>query len=214
MRLWFRRDLLAKTERLAESRSTGSTARVAAGQVARDGADRSCIRYHRFLVGTTCWGGRNAGPNSTDRSQPGSKRQHILVDANGVPFSAMLSGVIRNDVTQSVPLVDTIPPILDVRDRPFQKPRVICADRGYDWNAHRPRLRKRDIKPAIARRRTEHGSGVSKFRWGVDWAQSSLHSLRRVRIPFDDRADIHKVFLKFGYALVCWYSFRRAEPPF
>jgi transposase len=94
------------------------------------------IRCCRFLVGTSRWGGRKTGPNPTDRARPGSKH-HILVDANGVPVSAILTGANRNDVTQLLPLVDAIPPIRGVRGRPLQKPKVIYADRGYDSDPHR-----------------------------------------------------------------------------
>ena len=208
--LWLRRDLLATTEQLAQSRSMGSTARTAARQVARGRADRSSIRCLRFLVGTSCEGGRKTGPNPTDRARSGS-RHHILADANGVPISAILSGANRNDVTQLLPLVDAIPPIRGARGRPPQRPKVIYADRGYDSDAHRQRLRERGIKPVIARRRTEHGSGLGKFRWVVERTHSWLHNFRRLRIRFDRRADIHKAFLKFGCALVCWNIFRRTE---
>jgi transposase len=106
-------------------------------------------------------------PNPTDRARPGS-RHHVLVDANGVPVSAILTGANRNDVTQLLPLVDAIPPIRGTRGRPLRKPKVIYADRGYDSDAHRRRLRERGIRPVIARRRTEHGSGLGKCRWVVD----------------------------------------------
>ena len=211
--LWLRRDLLATIERLAQSTSMGSTARTAARQVARGRADRSFIRCRRFLVGASCWGGRKTGPNPTDRSRPGSKH-HILVDANGVPISAILTGANRNDVTQLLPLVDAIPPIRGARGRPLQRPKVIYADRGYDSDPHRQRLRERGIKPVIARRRTEHGSGLGKFRWVVERTHSWLHNFRRLRIRFDRRADIHEAFLKFGCALVCWNIIRRTERPF
>ncbi|WP_390174012.1 IS5 family transposase, partial [Robbsia andropogonis] len=113
------------------------------------------------------WGGRKTGPNPTDRSRPGSKH-HILVDGTGVPVSAILTGANRNDVTQLLPLIDAIPPIRGVRGRPLRKPKVIYADRGYDSEPHRERLRARDIDPVIARRRTEHGSRLGKFRWVVE----------------------------------------------
>lgn len=174
---------------------------------------RPLTRCSRFLVDTSRWGGRKTGPNPTDRARPGSKH-HILVDANGVPISAILTGANRNDVTQLLPLVDAIAPIRGARGRPLRKPKVIYADRGYDSDAHRQRLRKRGIKPVIARRRTEHGSGLGKFRWVVERTHSWLHNFRRLRIRFDRRADIHEAFLRFGCALVCWNTFRRTQQPF
>jgi IS5 family transposase len=103
--------------------------------------------------------GRKTGTNPTDRARPGSRR-NILVDANGVPVSVILTGANRNDVTQLLPLVDAIPPIRGTRGRPLRKPKVIYADRGYDSESHRERLRDRGIKPVIAKRRTVHGSGL------------------------------------------------------
>ncbi|WP_231401553.1 IS5 family transposase [Cupriavidus sp. WS] len=157
--------------------------------------------------------GGKTGPSPTDRSRPGSKH-HILVDANGVPISAILTGANRNDVTQLLPLVDAIPPIRGVPGRPLQKPKVIYADRGYDSEPHRQRLRERGIKPVIAKRRTEHGSGLGKFRWVVERTHAWLRNFRRLRIRFERRADIHEAFLKLGCSLVCWNIFRRTERSF
>ena len=137
-----------------------------------------------------------------------------LVDANGVPVSVTLTGANRNDVTQLLPLVDAIPPIRGTRGRPLRKPKVIYADRGYDSESHRERLRDRGIKPVIAKRRTEHGSGLGKFRWVVERTHSWLRNFRRLRIRFDRRADIHEAFLKLACSLVCWNTLKRAEPDF
>jgi transposase len=131
-----------------------------------------------------------------------------------VPVSVIVTEANRNDVTQLLPLVDAIPPIRGTRGRPLRKPDVIYADRGYDSESHRERLRDRGIKPVIARRRTEHGSGLGKFRWVVERTHSWLHNFRRLRTRFDRRADIHEAFLKFGCSLVCWNIFRRAEQDF
>ncbi|WP_150778024.1 IS5 family transposase [Pandoraea sputorum] len=154
-------------------------------------------------------GGQKTGPNPTDRSRPGSKH-HILVDANGIPVSAMLTGANRNDVTQLLPLVDAIPPIRGVRGQPLLKPKVIYADRGYDSEPHRQRLRERGIKPVFARRRTEHGSGLGKFRWVVQRTHAWLHNFRRLRIRFERRAIIHEDFLKFAACIICWRHLRKS----
>ena len=131
-----------------------------------------------------------------------------------MPVSVTLTGANRNDVTQLLPLVDAIAPIRGTRGRPLRKPKVIYADRGYDSESHRERLRDRGIKPVIAKRRTEHGSGLGKFRWVVERTHSWLHNCRRLRIRFDRRADIHEAFLKLACSLVCWNTLKRAEPDF
>ncbi|MDN8077643.1 IS5-like element IS402 family transposase, partial [Burkholderia vietnamiensis] len=150
------------------------------------------------------------GPNPTDRARPGSKH-HIVTDANGTPLAAILTGANVNDVMQLLPLIDAIPPIRGLRGHPLQRPRVVYADRGYDSERHRRALRDRGIEPVIAKRRTEHGSGLGKYRWVVERTHAWLHHFRRLRIRFERRADIHGAFLKLGCCLICWNTLRRAD---
>ncbi|ACR31222.1 Transposase [Burkholderia glumae BGR1] len=211
--LWLGRHMLAAIERLGKGWCMGTTARVASRQVACGRPNRSVIPRARFVVRARRWGGRKTGPNPTDRARPGSKH-HVLVDANGVPLVAILTGANTNDVTQLLPLVDAIPPIRGVRGRPLQKPGVVYADRGYDSTRHRRALRERGIKPVIAKRRTEHGSGLGKYRWVVERTHSWLHNFRRLRTRFERSAYIHEAFLKLGCSIICWNIFRRAEQGF
>jgi transposase len=102
---------------------------------------------------------------------------------------------------------------VSVADR-FRSPAVVYADRGYDSTRQRRALRDRGIKPVIAKRRTEHGSGLGKYCWVVERTHSWLHNFRRLRTCFERRAYIHEAFLKFGCSLVCWNIFRRAEQGF
>jgi Transposase DDE domain len=64
----------------------------------------------------------------------------------------IVTGSHRNDVTQLIPLLDTVPPIRGRVGRPRRKPRMLVADRGYDHEKYRRLLRARGIRPAIARR--------------------------------------------------------------
>jgi hypothetical protein len=54
------------------------------------------------------------------------------------------------------------------------------------------------VKPLIARRGTEHGSGLGTQRWVVERAFAHLHWLRRLRIRWEIRDDIHEAFLTLG----------------
>lgn len=56
----------------------------------------------------------------------------------------------------------------------------------------------------MARRGTGHGSGLGKNRWVVDAALAVLRWLRRLRIRWEIRADIHQAFLTLGCATICW----------
>ena len=81
----------------------------------------------------------------------------------------------------------------------------ILADRAYDAEEKiRKPLRQRGIRPMIARRNTEHGSGLGKIRWVVEGAFSWLFKQRRLRVRYEKRDDIHQAFLNIGCPLICW----------
>lgn len=126
------------------------------------------------------------------------------MDAKGIPLAVTLTGANVNDVTQLIPLVEAIPPVRGKRGRPRRRPDKLQADRGYDSQPHRNALRALDIQPVIAKRNTEHGSGLGIHRWVVERSLSWLHQFRRLRIRYERRPEIHEAFLSIGCALICW----------
>jgi transposase len=105
-----------------------------------------------------------------------------LVDASGIPLAFSVTGGNRNDVTQLIPLLDKVPPVRGAVGRPRRRPDSVVADRGYDHDKHRRLVRDRGIKPVIARRQTEHGSGLGKVRWVVERTFAWLHHFKRLLV--------------------------------
>ncbi len=201
--LRFRHELLAAAAGVAKGRSLGPFARSATGASTRSGQNRLLTRRGRqFLDPCGAWG-KKTGPNPTDRRKAGSKH-HILSDAQGIPLSIILTEANRHDSTQLLPLLAEIPPIAGKPGRPLSKPELVQADRGYDSQPHRRALAKRGIKSQIARRYTEHGSGLGKTRWVIERTIAWLHQFRRLRVRYERRPEIHEAFLKLGCALICW----------
>ncbi len=83
-------------------------------------------------------------------------------------FTCRLTAGQRNDITQLMPLIQAIPPVRRRRGRPRQRPDRVYADRGYDHDKYRKQVRTKGITPVIARRGTEHGSGLGTYRWVVE----------------------------------------------
>lgn len=106
-------------------------------------------------------------------------------------------------MTQLLPVIDAIPPVRGKVGRPRRRPDRVQADRAYDSQPHRRALRQRGITPILARRRTDHGSGLGVFRWVVERTHSWLHQNRRLRVRYERRADIHQAFLILGCIKVC-----------
>ena len=121
-----------------------------------------------------------------------------------MPLNAILTAANTHDVTQLLPLVDGILPVRGKPGRPRQRPECVQGDRGYDSEPHRRELRFRRIEPVLARRNTEHGSGLGVTRWVVERTLAWLHQFRRLRTRYDRRDDVHEAFLSLGCAMICF----------
>lgn len=147
-------------------------------------------------------GGAKSGKNPTDRGKLGTKH-HLVTDAQGIPLAVTATGSNVADVQELLPLVDAVPPVAGKVGRPRQRPEELFADRGYDSDPHRQALQTRGIQPKIARRRTEHGSGLGIYRWVVERTNSWLHGFRRLRLRTDRNGIVHDAFLALASALIC-----------
>jgi transposase len=147
-------------------------------------------------------GGDDTGRNPTDRGKLGTKH-NVMTDAQGIPLVVTVTGANVADVTQLIPLVDGIPDLSGEEGDKPTKPAVLYADRAYDSEPHREELRERGIEPKIAKRRTEHGSGLGVYRWVVERTNAWLHDFRKLRLRTDPDGPIHKAFVSLGSALIC-----------
>ncbi len=88
----------------------------------------------------------------------------------------------------------------------------MLGDRGYDHDKYRRLAWELGVKTVIARRGTEHGSGLGTRRWVVERAFAHLHWLRRLRIRWENRDDIHEAFLKLACSIICWRRLTKLVP--
>ena len=121
-----------------------------------------------------------------------------------MPLVAKLTGANRHDVTQLLPLVESIPRVRGLPGAPLHKPQRVMGDRGYDSDPHRMTLSARAIASEIARRNTPHGSGFGVYRWFVEQSLALMHQFKRLRVR-DDRDDaVHEAFMIIACAIMCW----------
>ena len=137
-----------------------------------------------------------------DRRKNGSKH-HVLTDGGGIPVAFSLTGANRHDVTELLPLVDSVEPIGCRRGRPRKHFDATLGDRAYDSQPHRRALRQRRTRPLRARRKTPHGSGLGQYRWVVERALSWLHQNRRLKLRYERDPAIHEGLLALACALIC-----------
>jgi transposase len=192
--------------RLRDWQQAGVWLRLHAALLARlRGADR--IDWSRAALDSSfaraLGGVEGSGPNPTDRGRPGVKH-HVLTDANGIPLAADVTGANAPDVTELLPLVDGIGPVGGKPGRPRRRPESLYGDRAYDSEAHRDALRSRGIEPRLARRYTEHGSGLGVFRWVAERTLSWLHGFRKLRLVTEKGQDMQYAFLTLAISLICF----------
>jgi transposase len=176
--------------------------------------DADKIDWARAAVDSTfarAFGGvAGSGKNPTDRGRPGVK-QHLLVDAQGIPLAGDVTGANVPEVKELLPLVDQVGPT-DEAGKPERLPEELYGDRAYDSEPHRQELRKRGIDPKLAKRNTEHGSGLGVYRWVVERTISWLHGFRKLRFVTEKTEPMKYAFFDLALALICFRFLETPEP--
>jgi transposase len=153
---------------------------------------------------TRAFGGvEGSGPNPTDRGRPGVKH-HVVVDGQGTPLLVDRTAANVPDVSHLRMMIASLPAVAGKPGRPRQKPRKLYADRGYDSDPHRAELQARGIEPVIARRGTEHGSGLGVYRWVAERGLSWLHGFRKLRLVTEKTEAMQYAFLNLAHVIILW----------
>jgi transposase len=188
--LWQWHDLLASPARLANRWRLAENMAGSAGRIGHGRCNRLVYFRHGQLLSAGAFWGAKTGPNPTDRGKNGSKR-HLIVDGQGTPLAIEHTGANVHDSEMAIALVDGIPPIKQPCGRPRRRPDEVLADRAYDAEEKiRQPLRQRKTKPLIAKRNTQNGSGLGKFRYVVEAAFDWLFNQRRLRVRYEKRDDM------------------------
>lgn len=110
----------------------------------------------------------------------------------------------QHDLRQLLVLLLKFPRVGGLPGRPRKRPCSVVADKGYDCQTTRKRLRKWGIEPFIPRRGTRQKWPLGRLRWPVERTLSWLKQFRRLRIRWDRLAEIHQAFLTLACSLIVW----------
>jgi transposase len=89
------------------------------------------------------------------------------------------------------------------RLRPRRRPEALLGDRAFDRDPHREQLRRRGIRPLLARRRTEHGRGLGGFRWVAERFHAWVNHFGRLRVRTGRTAEPYEAFLTPACGPIC-----------
>ena len=121
----------------------------------------------------------------------------------------MLTGSNIPDITSLIALVDSIKPVRGRRGHPRRRPDKLHADQGYASKANRAALRRRNIKPRIARKGIESREHLGRHRWVAERTLAWLHQYKRLLIRYERESEIHQAFLTLAAILICWKALKR-----
>ena len=202
--------MLAASGPMAEGRSLRPAAPGPARRTERG-------RRARLVAGVRGWfphprekGGPDTGPSPVDRRKTGSKH-HLICDGRGTPLKVVTTAANVNDVTQTLALVDGIPPVAGRPGRPRRRPEALLGDKGYDSNAHRDELRHRRILPVISRKGSPNIKGIGKLRYVVEQTFALLHHFKRLAVRWERRTELHDAFVSLACSLICWRRLKKAR---
>lgn len=155
-------------------------------------------------------GGADTGPSPVDRRKTGSKH-HLICDGRGTPLKVITTAANVNDVTQTLALVEGIPPVAGRPGRPRRRPESLLGDKGYDSNAHRDALRNRRILPVISRKGSPNIKGIGKLRYVVEQTFALLHQFKRLAVRWERRTELHDAFVSLACSLICFRRLKKAR---
>jgi IS5 family transposase len=101
-------------------------------------------------------------------------------------------------------ILDDVPPIRTPSGRRRTRPARVYADKGYDSRANRAYLRRRGIRPRIARRRVESSTRLGRHRWRIERGLSWLSRFRRLQVRWDRDSGRWFALLLLACAVVCF----------
>jgi transposase len=151
-------------------------------------------------------GGDFTGQDPTDRAKSGSKR-HLWVDQRGAPLSIHVTAANAHDITAIMNLLNR--PIVS-RPKPKYRLDHLCADKAYDSELLRTKLRQRNFTPHIRKRDYDSdlppppwkGHKHPARRWVVERTISWQNDFRSLRIRWAKKSSNWLALIYFAYTLI------------
>lgn len=134
----------------------------------------------------------------------------LVTDGQGLPLGAVVASAQQAEVKLAEATLATVQVPRLGGGRPRQRPTTLVADRGYDSDPLRQRLRRRGIRPCIPFRRNRRPRRGRKpdlrayrHRWHVERTFAWLGNYRRLLVRHERLAGVYHGFLLFAFILIC-----------
>jgi transposase len=132
----------------------------------------------------------------------------LVADGTGIPLGALVESAQKSEVRLAEPTLATVR-VPRARGRPRSRPGEVVADKGYDSDALRQRLRARGIRPCIPRKRNARPRRGPKpdltgygQRWHVERTFAWLFNFRRLGVRWERSFHTYLAFLTIACFLI------------
>jgi transposase len=131
---------------------------------------------------------------------------HTLVDGNGSPLAISVTPANGDERVEALELIDGLSVKSGSVGRPKKSPKIVAADKGYDSQKFRNKMRARGIKPEIPKRKWKkkpkrgRPAQLTSPRYIVERAHSWLQrKYRRITTRWERLPSCFECFLKIGF---------------
>jgi IS5 family transposase len=135
----------------------------------------------------------------------------VAGEAGGLPLAVILSAANANDSTMLEAVLDDIPAIRMPTGRRRRRPAKVHGDKAYDHRRCRAYLRRRGIRPRIARRRIESSTRLGRHRWTIERTGAWLGGFRRLRIRYERSSERFYALAMLACSVICFNALQ--QPP-
>lgn len=127
----------------------------------------------------------------------------MITEAAGVPLAIKTTAANVHDSRLAVPMVQSLPSIQGPRGRPRRKPGSLLGDRAYGAAWIIAGLKAMRIRPLLAKRGTEHGSGLGRWRYVVERTMAWFGHFRRIKVCYERCGGHFQAFHDLASCVIC-----------
>ena len=105
-------------------------------------------------------------------------------------------------------VLDDIPAIQMPTGHRRRRPGKLHGDKAYDYRRCRAYLRRRGIRPRIARRMVESSNRLGRHRWTIERTGAWLGGFRRLRIRYERSSERFYALAMLACSVICFQALR------
>ena len=199
-------DLLAAAAAVGRARSLAAGLARSARHTRREGP----AAMARNLSGRHLFPGEKGGFAVGKTKRGKGTKAVVLADGQGIPLGVLLASATPNEVTLAEATLAAVRVPRRGRGRPRMRPERIIADRGYDSDPLRRRLRRRGIELIVPYRCNnrnkpyQDGRKLRRYRrrWKIERTFAWFSNFRRLQVRQDRILSVFQGFCHIACLLI------------